>query len=182
MIFVSSCSCLCPIPWSQVLSREWRWSWGSADRRCSNYIWVTDNFIAFSCASYIWGLSVNWNTYVKWLWKVMQSFDVSFTISPNKLLIKSRVARYWDPSHYNALCILKCYLHSLWRDINLVTFKLSLSSAGTGGHLNIKMFHASIWIPLLKIRWFLDRLNFHMGIPIPRKDGLYIVIIQHWFR
>ena len=32
---------------SQMLSREWRCSWSSADRRCSNYIWVIDNFIAF---------------------------------------------------------------------------------------------------------------------------------------
>ena len=32
--------------WSQVLSREWRYSWSSADRRCSNYIWVINNFIA----------------------------------------------------------------------------------------------------------------------------------------
>ena len=27
--------------------REWRYSWSSADRRCSNYIWVTNIFIAF---------------------------------------------------------------------------------------------------------------------------------------
>ena len=31
MLLVSSCSCLCPIHWSQVLSREWRCSWSSAD-------------------------------------------------------------------------------------------------------------------------------------------------------
>ena len=45
MILVSSCTCLCPIHWSQVLSREWRCSWSSTDRRCSNYIWVIDNFV-----------------------------------------------------------------------------------------------------------------------------------------
>ena len=55
-ISVSSCSCLCPIYWSQVLSREWRWSWNSADRRCSNYIWIINNFIAYEGASYIIGL------------------------------------------------------------------------------------------------------------------------------
>ena len=27
MFLVASCSCLCPIHWSQVLSREWRCSW-----------------------------------------------------------------------------------------------------------------------------------------------------------
>ena len=41
-------SCMCPIHWSQVLSREWRCSWSSADRRCPNYIWVVINdYIAY---------------------------------------------------------------------------------------------------------------------------------------
>ena len=44
-ILVLSCGCLCRIPWSQMLSREWRCSWSSTDRRCSNYIWVIDNCI-----------------------------------------------------------------------------------------------------------------------------------------
>ena len=52
MIPVSSNSCICPI---QVLSREWRCSWSSADRRCSNYIWVIHNRFAFSGAAYIGG-------------------------------------------------------------------------------------------------------------------------------
>ena len=37
----SSCSYLCPIHWNQVLSREWRCSWSSADRQC---ICVITNF------------------------------------------------------------------------------------------------------------------------------------------
>ena len=41
-----------------MLSREWRCSWSSADRRCSNYIWVIDNFIAYLGASYIRGFTV----------------------------------------------------------------------------------------------------------------------------
>ena len=55
-ILILSCGCLCRISWSQMLSREWRCSWSSADRRCSNYIWVIDNFIAYQGASYIRGL------------------------------------------------------------------------------------------------------------------------------
>ena len=47
MFLVSSCSCLRSIHWSHVLSWEWRCSWSSADRRCSNYIWVINNFIAY---------------------------------------------------------------------------------------------------------------------------------------
>ena len=46
MFLVSHCSCLCAIYWSQVWSREWGCSWSSADRRCSNYVWVIDNLIA----------------------------------------------------------------------------------------------------------------------------------------
>ena len=46
MILVLSRSCLCPIDWSQVFSRELRCSWRSADRWCSNCIWVIMNVIA----------------------------------------------------------------------------------------------------------------------------------------
>ena len=41
-----------------MLSREWRCSWRSADRRCSNYIWVINNFIAYKGAAYIRGFTV----------------------------------------------------------------------------------------------------------------------------
>ena len=58
MFPVSSCSCLSPIQWSQVLSREWWCSWSSADRRCSNYIWVIDSFIAYWGVPYIRDLTV----------------------------------------------------------------------------------------------------------------------------
>ena len=50
MFVVSSCSCLCQIQWGQVLSRGWSCSWSRADRRCSNYIWVINNFVAYYVA------------------------------------------------------------------------------------------------------------------------------------
>ena len=59
MFLVSSCNCLCTIYWNQVLSQEWRCSWSSANRRCSNYIWVIDNFVAYWGASYIRDLTVS---------------------------------------------------------------------------------------------------------------------------
>ena len=31
---------------SKMLSREWRCGWSSADRRCSNHVWVINNCIA----------------------------------------------------------------------------------------------------------------------------------------
>ena len=65
MIVVSPCSCLWPIHWSHVLSWEWRCSWSSADRRCSNYIWMINNFIAKLGVSYIRGLTVHTTNMIK---------------------------------------------------------------------------------------------------------------------
>ena len=53
MLLVTACSCLNQICWSQVVRWEWRCSWSSADRRCSNYIWVINNLFAYQSASYI---------------------------------------------------------------------------------------------------------------------------------
>ena len=58
MFLVSSRRRLRSIHWSQVLSWEWRCSWSSADRRCSNYIWVINNFITYWGATYIRGFTV----------------------------------------------------------------------------------------------------------------------------
>ena len=63
MFLISSCSCHCPKHWSQVLRRERRCGWSSADRRCSNYIWVINNFIAYWGMTYIRGLTVIFKFY-----------------------------------------------------------------------------------------------------------------------
>ena len=47
MFLVSSCSCLCPVHWSPVLSRKWRCSWSSAGRQCPNNISMMNTFIAY---------------------------------------------------------------------------------------------------------------------------------------
>ena len=62
MFLVSASSCLCAIYWSLVLSGEWRYSWSSADRRCSNYIWVINNLIAYGGATCIRYLTVTKHT------------------------------------------------------------------------------------------------------------------------
>ena len=56
MFLVSSCSC--SIHWSQVLCEEWRCSWSSANRRCFNYLWVINTFIANERVAYIRGLRI----------------------------------------------------------------------------------------------------------------------------
>ena len=43
-------------------SRWWRCRWSSADRRCSNYIWVINNFAAHWSATYTRGLTVYTST------------------------------------------------------------------------------------------------------------------------
>ena len=74
-IFVaSSCSCLCPIHWSKMLSGEWRCSWSSAGRRWSKYIWVINNFIAYYGATYIRDLKVTYYPFENGVWLARGSF------------------------------------------------------------------------------------------------------------
>ena len=87
MFLVSSCSCLRWIHWSQVLSWEWRWSWSSADRRCSNYIWVINNFIAYKGATYIrgftghvFGMALNRRQVTAWLIELLNKNRVLWRI------------------------------------------------------------------------------------------------------
>ena len=42
----------------EVRCWEWRCSWSSVDRQCSNYIWVVNNFIAYKGVPYIRDLTV----------------------------------------------------------------------------------------------------------------------------
>ena len=58
MFLALSCSLVCPIHWSQVLSREWRCNWSNTDRRCSSYIWVIIKLIAYQSTTCIRGLVV----------------------------------------------------------------------------------------------------------------------------
>ena len=75
MLLVSSCSCLYPIRWSQELSWEWRCSWSSADRRCSNYIWVINYLIVYESAPYITDLTVYQSESLRCLHRVQQHLE-----------------------------------------------------------------------------------------------------------
>ena len=93
MFLVSSRSCLCPIHWGYVLGREWRSSWSSADRRCSNYIWVIKNVIAYLGATNIrdftvrileilnsWRKSWRYKFCWTWLWKSKSKSRISLHV------------------------------------------------------------------------------------------------------
>ena len=89
MIPISSCSRLCPIHWSHVLSWEWRCNWSSADRRCSNYIWVINNLIAYKGAAYIRDLTVFGMQYVLYISRDMMALVPSRLWFPDVALFIS---------------------------------------------------------------------------------------------
>ena len=98
MFLVSSCSCHCPIHWSQVLNWEWRCSWGSANRRCSNHIWVINNFIAYWGASYIRDFRVFCldccHGNCLWFWCVIADY-----IGPDFIKITLFLPTWWMRQH-----------------------------------------------------------------------------------
>ena len=99
MFPVSSCICLCPIYWSHVLSGKWC-SWSSADRQCSNYIWVTNNLISHKGGPYIRDLTV---------------YHV-----PNCL--RAWYCTVWMSRYYTFLCFL--YVHDLYDNKHFWIFYL----------------------------------------------------------
>ena len=82
----SSYNGLCPIHWNQVLSREWRCSWSSADRRCSNYIWVINSFITYWGACYLRVLILI-SLAIKSLVNTKET--VQYFVQPTKMLMKA---------------------------------------------------------------------------------------------
>ena len=53
--------------WSQVLSREWRCRWSSADRRCSNCIWVINNLMCLVLETWQYVSTVYHSP--RWVWR-----------------------------------------------------------------------------------------------------------------
>ena len=125
MFLVSSCSCVCPIHWNQVLSREWRCSWSIGGRRCSN--WVINNFIACKDAAYIKYLQVffEWRILIftlvgsykhpkmkitcsgDWLWDCLGSY---FSLWLHHLrLIHSYIYNWYFFSHLTILSYTRLY-------------------------------------------------------------------------
>ena len=86
MFLISSCSCPCPIHWSQVFSREWICSWSSADRRCSNYIWVINHLIVYKGVTYIRGLMVIFSRIFIMIWPITTRTWCYIWLENNSLL------------------------------------------------------------------------------------------------
>ena len=101
-LFFLSCCCLCAIYWSQMLSREWRCSWSSTDRQCSNYIWVVNKFITYQGVSYIRDLTVTRMTNTK---LINSLYTESF--KKKNVLAFSTILEHWSGKG--------SINHSLWK-------------------------------------------------------------------
>ena len=92
----------CRIPWSPMSSQEWRCSWSSADRRCSNYIWVNDNFIAYWGSTYIRDFTVDkkWGGWYKpcqvWQNWIMRAHEEYQMFRSNNLICKHHYIKWLD--------------------------------------------------------------------------------------
>ena len=122
-VSVSSYICLCPFHWSQVLSREWRCSWGSADRRCSNYIWVINKFIVRR-AGLLWSQQdFEWRWSVP-LFKCLTVLEFSCILFDLCLLITFfnfimnyvPIVTFWIFTYHKIwiLSIMFCFIWSYW--------------------------------------------------------------------
>ena len=125
IVSLSSCSCLCPIQWSQVLSREWKCSWSSADRRCSNYIWVINNFIARQGVSYIRDLTVS----VEW----------------------TMIYKAWDCNKYMGVFIMTCPTVRSLHCVIMISYHIAelvqerRNSSALAMELRLSCINPSIW-------------------------------------
>ena len=122
MFLVSSCNCLYPIQWSQVLSREWWCSWNSADRRCSNYIWVINNFIAYLGAPYI------------------RDFTVTRT---------TRTPAFWDTLAASWLPILVIHIRSQVKTWQSQSYKFKKIAKNSNFEILLETFHTTHLLKLL---------------------------------
>ena len=138
-----------------MLSREWRCIWSSADRRCSNYIWVIDNFIAYKGAAYIRDFTVSHYNYAQDLHMKVK------ILTHRRLKIKKGL-------QLQTMSLQKQDIVSNYQSGACQSFTIKYP----GPCLNIKSF-PGMGIPMLKIRQSWDCLIFFMGIPIMVRRHLY---------
>ena len=147
MLLVSSCSCLCSVYWSQVLSRE-RCFWSSADRRWSNFIWVINNFIAYYGVTYNRGLKVIMSAV---LWhspegNISVPYDISLEITNLKSLM--HLKNQWVNSLWPS--------DAIWRQMSGSTLAQVMACCLTAPshYLN------QCWLIIRKVEWYASKGKF----------------------
>ena len=122
MFLVLYCNCLCPIHWSQVLSGLWRCRWGSADRHCSVYIWVINNFIAYWGAAYIRVLTVYTMAFrVNHSMSGGRKFNIKLFILKDIPLVMIWIHNHKPHVVKNISGIMTCWFYHTWFILNIHT-------------------------------------------------------------
>ena len=105
------------IDWSQLLSREWRCSWSSADRRYSNYIWVSKQCYCLQGCDlyYIRGLTVS-------TWDALCHVDRCYTVQ-DRVRLGRGMTRFHVYSYYT--------LHAISRRELIIFYESSVMEPKT---------------------------------------------------
>ena len=137
MLLLSSCSCLCKIYWSHVLGWEWRCSWSSADRRCSNYIWGINNLIACRAAAYIKYFAVHiFSEFPRILWRLLRSpvwLSISLTYVSEQVIgtgFNRFIVKYLEVSYGVPASKASILTGGYSRNLEKCTFAVSRFSMG----------------------------------------------------
>ena len=96
---------------------EWRCSWSSADRRCSNYIWWINNLFAYKGPSYIRDLTVHFisRLYMNLLFAISIHVYSDFYLLTHLPII----AAYMHHWNWFSSCLLTShYLNQWWLPTN----------------------------------------------------------------
>ena len=158
MFFASSCSCLCSIHWNQVLSWEWRCSWSSVDRRCSNYIWLINNFSSYKGVNtffYLEVLRYYFSSSMILLCHRVFILSTLYCHIPKTVFTRSYQSIFWNENmHYKEIHIEYCYnlilisdrsalmkmdsLAASWQQAISQTYDYPVHKCTSGPRLNIK--------------------------------------------
>ena len=109
-----------------MLSWEWRCSWSSGDRRCSNYIWVINNFITYWGVTYIRGFTVvlmPWALSTVLLLRVITPFNWSVVRTNDmvELAYRHQQTRLFSVEVIGLLLVW--YQTIIWNNANLLSIE-----------------------------------------------------------
>ena len=146
-----SCDCLCRIPWSQMLSREWRCSWSSADTgdAPTTSEWLTillPNKVRLILRGFMVHNNhlLSWFNWFNWLQQKINMFKVYLNLWPGNILTGpcghwtiSVVAGLWrfrSPKcrqHYDTRTWRRTWMknarrRTIWRAIMIIDNKVLL--------------------------------------------------------
>ena len=161
-----------------MLRREWRCSWGSADRWCSNYIWVINNFITY----YITSLTVlikESEVECTWQWLVwyFKFVLICFCLKISHTTVGSRN----NPNHPVIVCFVDVQTPPP-SPVGLITQLCAAKQEGADDMLMMSLFSlivSSLPLSITKQPIFTDQIIIAMiGQQL---NGLAIMTLSHLY-